>query len=245
MTTKIGLIALFALGVCGCKNEKVESEDIRTSGIWASFVVTATGNGKSSVESELRVGGGSGTIVELTGEDKLVCTVGDTKKTLNKDGNFYKYTFTGDEGNTTFVFAFNRSDEDETAPNSNVTLPDPFTITGVTSTQEVSRGAQLVVAWEPSATFDSTHWELDGDCLFPTNGKVTTDGALTLSGADFNPTLTAEEGVKSGDPSKSNCTAKLCIERKRLGTLDPAFAEEEGGEIYAIQRRCTSFVSVK
>lgn len=244
MTTKIGLIALFALGLAGCKDEKVESEDIRTSGIWASFEVKATGNGKASVESELRVGGDSGTVIELTGEDKLVCTAAETSKTLGKSGNAYKASLPIDAGGTLFTFAFNRGDEDEAAPNSNVTLPDPFTIAGVTSAQEVSRAAQLTVTWEASATADPMKWELDGDCLFSTDGKVATDGTLTLAGDDFNPTLTAEEGAKAGDASKANCSAKLCIERKRTGTLDPAFAEEEGGEIHAIQRRCTSFISV-
>jgi hypothetical protein len=244
MTTKIGLIALFALGLVGCKDETVESEDIRTSGIWASFEVTATGNGKASVESELRVGGKSGTVIELTGEDKLVCTAAETSKTLSKSGNAYKATFPVEAGGTLFTFAFHRGDEDEGAPNSYATLPDPFTIAGVTSTQEVSRAAPLTVTWEAGASADPTKWELDGDCLFPTRGKVATDGTLTLSGDDFNPTLTAEEGAKSGDTKKSNCSAKLCIERERKGILDPAFANEEGGRISAIQRRCTSFISV-
>lgn len=246
MTRKIGLFALATLGLmsAGCKDETVESEDIRTSGIWASFEVLATGNGESSVKSQLRVGGDSGTIVILTGQDKLVCSAGDTNKTLSKSGDYYKGTLAVDAGGTQFKFAFNRGDADEAAPNSVVTLPEPFTVTGVTDGQQVSRAGSLILTWEASTTpVDATTWTLSGDCLFDTHGNVQTDGTLTLQGEDFDATLSAEEGAKTGDAEKANCTAKLCLERMRKGTLDPAFAEEEGGKISAVQRRCVQFVS--
>jgi hypothetical protein len=248
MAKQFGLLAILAFGFMGCHEEKVESEDIRTSGIWAAFHVVATGNSKSTVSSELRVGGDDGTIVVLTGEDKLVCTATapeaeSASKTLSKDGNEYTATFSGDAGNTQFLFAFNRSDDDETAPDSHVTLPDPFGIEGVTSTDQVSRASALTVSWAVSEIKDPTTWTLDGDCLFKTEGSVPEDGTLTLAGDDFHATLSADEAAKAGDSDKANCTATLCIEKKRKGTLDPAFAKEEGGEIDAIQRRCVKFIS--
>ncbi|HEY5959398.1 MAG TPA: hypothetical protein VIV60_22725 [Polyangiaceae bacterium] len=248
MAKQIGLLAILAFGFMACNDEKVESEDIRTSGIYAAFHVLATGNDKTTATSELRVGGDSGTIIILTGEDKLVCTatvpeLAPTTKTLSKDGNEYKATFSGDAASTQFLFAFNRSDEDETAPDSHVVLPDPFTISGVAPTDEISRAASLSVTWDPSETKDATTWSLDGDCLFKSDGTVPDDGALTLSGSDFNSTPSADDAAKAGDSAKANCTATLCIEKKRHGTLDPAFAREEGGVIDAIQRRCTQFIS--
>lgn len=245
---QIGLLALLALGFMGCKDEKVESEDIRTSGIYAKFGVLATGNAKATATAELRVGGDNGTVVILTGEDELLCTATPpeaepSEKKMAKDGNEYKASFSGDAGDTEFLFAFNRGDEDETAPDSSVTLPDPFEIVGVESTQEVSRAEALTVTWEPSATKDSTKWSLDGSCLFETSGTVPDDATLTLQGDDFNPTPSAEEAAKDDKDDSENCTATLCVEKKRKGTLDPAFAKEEGGEIYGIQRRCVKFVT--
>lgn len=247
MTRKTGLAAFAMLGIVsvGCKDETVESEDIRTSGIWASFEVLATGNGESSVKSQLRVGGDSGTLVNLTGQDKLICSVGDAlSKTLAKSGDYYKGTFAADAGGTQFKFAFSRGDADEAAPNSVVTLPDAFTIGGVTDGQQVSRAAALTITWEPSTTAgDAMTWTLSGDCLFDSHASVQTDGTLTLQGEDFDATPSADEAAKSGDAEKANCTAKLCLERLRKGTLDPAFAEEEGGKIFAVQKRCVQFVS--
>lgn len=248
MTKQIGLLGLMALGFLGCNNEKVESEDIRTSGIYAVFGVLATGNGKATASAELRVGGDSGTIVELTGEDKLTCTAtapeaDPNAKTLAKDGNAYQATFSGEAGDTEFLFALSRGDEDEGAPNSSVTMPDPFAIAGVTATEAVSRATALTVTWDASATKDSTKWTLNGSCLFETHGSVADDGSLTLEGDDYNPTPSAEDAVKDEKDDSENCTATLCIEKKRKGSLDPAFAEEEGGEIYAVQRRCVKFVS--
>jgi hypothetical protein len=237
MKKHIGLLGLLALGFVACDDDTVESEDIRTSGIYAEFEVVATGNGKATVEAELRVGGDGGTHVVLTGDDKLVCSADDTQKTLSKNGDVYKATFTGDAGGTEFTFALKRSSDNEDAPDSVVTLPDPFTIVGP-ETDEVSRtNGELTVTWEVSTTKnDPMTWTIEGDCLFDTDGNVPNDGTLTLSGDAFDSTATKQSDEKT-------CDAKLCLERKRKGVLDPAFADEEGGKIYAYQRRCIDFVS--
>ena len=55
-----------------CSDESVESEDIRTTGIYPEIQVTATGNGSSLVRVRLKVGGSdSNTYLNLTGDDTL------------------------------------------------------------------------------------------------------------------------------------------------------------------------------
>jgi hypothetical protein len=243
MIHKVALLGLVVFGSVACKDETVDSEDIRTTGMWAHFDVLATGNAKATATGQLRVGGDSGTLVVLTGQDKLVCSAADATKALAKDGDYYKATFNGDAGDTEFVFAFNRGDEDEAAPSSVVKLPDPFTITGPAATEQVSRAASVTLTWETSTTKDPTTWKLDGACLFETKGTVPDDGTLTLAGSDYNTTPSADNAATDPNDDSENCTVTLCIEKKRRGTLDAAFTKE-GGEIYAIQHRCTKFVSI-
>ena len=158
------------LGLLGCmvtvllasacsKDETVESTDIRTSGIYPEFTVTAEGDGNSTVSATLKVGGNdSNTTLDLTAPDELVCTVDGTDKVLKKSGSSYKVTFDTDEGGTEFVIAFDRGDADENAPNSHVLLPEPFELDGVDSTTEISRAdGKLDVTWDASDDDDTLY----------------------------------------------------------------------------------------
>jgi hypothetical protein len=242
MTKQIALLSLLALGFVACKDEKVDSEDVRTSGIHAEFDVLATGNAKAVASGKLTVGTGDTSLV-LTGADELEVTVADISKKMSRDGDYYRATFSGEAGGTLFTFAFNRGDEDEVAPDSNVTLPDPFTLTGPGTTTEVSRATGVTATWDVSTTADPMTWTLEGACLFKTDGSVPTDGTVTLKGDDFNTTPSAEDAVADDNDDSENCTATLCIFRKRTGTLDAAF-DKYGGSVKAVQQRCTKFVSV-
>ncbi len=242
MTKQIALLSLLALGFVACKDETVDSEDIRTSGIHADFGVLATGNAKAVASAKLTVGTGDTSLV-LTGDDKLVVSATDVTKTLARDGDYYRGTFSGEAADTEFTFAFNRGSEDEAAPSSIVTLPAPFALVGPAATEQVSRAAELTVTWEAGATADTMTWKLDGACLFDTDGTVATDGTVTLAGEDFDVTPSAEKAATDDNDDSENCTATLCIERKRNGTLDAAF-DKYGGSVYAVQKRCIKFVSI-
>jgi len=233
------LASVASLLPLGCKQqETVDSDAIRTDGMYADMEVVANGGGDTTVTVFLAVGGDDGTIVELASPDKLVCTAGDTKATLKASGDEYEATLGTDDGGTEFVIDLVRGDEDENASCS-VVIPDPFKIEGATSDLDVSRASDsLTVTWDPSAeeNSDDIHmsWTLDGDCLFETEGSMNDTGELTLEGEDFDSTPLA-------DSDEESCTASLCIQRLRWGRFDDAFGE--GGNISAIQRRCVKFTS--
>jgi hypothetical protein len=240
---RLGLFAvLLAVSACN-KSEVLESEDLRTSGIYPEFSVLATGNGDTSVSVTLKVAGNdTNTTLELTGDDKLVCTADGTEKTLKLSGTAYKGTFDTDAGGTEFTFALSRGDVDDDAPDSHVVLPDPFELDGVDKTTEVSRAeGKVELTWDASDADDTSTWTIEGDCLFSKDGKVSTDGKLVLSGDNLDGTSIADAEDATDD--EANCKATVCVDRKLVGHLDPAFAKEEGGEIRAIQRRCISFIS--
>lgn len=222
------VIAVLGLIAFGC-TEDVDSNDIKTSGIYADMEVLATGNGRSTVTVALKPGGSrSNTYLEMEGEDELVAAVDDEDRRLGKSGNYYKATFDTEAGDTEFVVSFNRADEDVSAPDSNVTLPDPFELEGIPDS--VSRAEEIEVTWSP--TSDDEEWELDGDCMFPNGSDVDESGTLSLSANDYD---------LHDDEDEETCEATLCVERTRRGEVDPAFGE--GGVFVAIQRRCVSFTS--
>lgn len=225
------LIAASAATTLACSEEDVDSESIRTSGMYAMFELVADGN-DTEVAVDLRVGGDDGTVVNLTGEDELVVTSeGESLSMSGSDGD-YRVTFAGAEGGTEFTMAFNRGAEDDGAPSSTATLPEGFTLAGIDLTTPVSRAETATVTWDPSGTGDTMSWELDGDCLFPESGTMGDTGSLDLTASNYD--------VVTGDEEET-CPATLVIERRRSGTLDPAFGE--GGGVVAIQRRTIAFDS--
>lgn len=227
-----GLVALVALSASAC-TENVDSTDVKTSGVYAEMSVLAQGNGSSEVSAGLKVGGSnSNTYLEMKGPDSLSATVGTSTKTLSKSGNFYKTTFPVDAADTSFVVAFNRGPDDESAPNSTVTLPAPFTIAGIATGASISRAAGFTATWQAETPADPMRWTLDGDCMFSANKSISDTGTVTIVAADFS--------MHSGE-EQTTCAATFCVDRTRTGTIDSAFGE--GGSIDSSQHRCVAFSS--
>jgi hypothetical protein len=223
---------ILALGLLGC-SEDVESTDIRTSGIYPEFTVTATGNGRSQVEARLKVGGSdSNTFLDLTGPDTLEVTVdGDTKTLDGTDNHRYVASFDVDAGGTEFSFAFLRGEADDSAPVSVVELPEPFAMQVTTS--EVERTVDDVAfTWDPPGDGDiGVH--VDGACLFFESAETPDDGSGSVTAEDLEP---------PGEDDGEECTGTVQLTRTERGTLDPAFSE--GGAIRAHQVRSDTFKSV-
>lgn len=223
---------ILALGLLGC-SEDVESTDVRTSGIYPEFTVTANGNGRSQVEARLKVGGSnSNTFLDLTGDDTLEVTVdGETKTLDGSSSHRYIATFDVDAGGTEFSFAFLRGDEDDSAPLSVVELPEPFAME--VTTAEVQRTVDDVeFTWEPSGDGDiGVH--VDGDCLFFESAETPDDGGGSVAPEDLEP---------PGDDEGEECTGTVELTRTERGTIDDAFTE--GGTIRAYQVRGDTFKSV-
>ena len=218
------------LGVSAC-SEQVDSTDVRTSGIYADMEVRAYGNGKSEVEVDLRVGGASSnTHLAMKGADKLTATVGAVTKVLGKSGNVYVTSFDGEAADTQFILAFTRGPDDTSAPNSSVTLPEPFVISGIAQT--ISRQVGFTATWQAGTKGEPMSWLLRGDCLVARAGSFADAGQTVISASHFVPAVGQEEAT---------CNASFCLERDRPGTLDPAFGE--GGVIRAGQSRCAAFLS--
>lgn len=222
----------------GC-SEDADSEDIRTSGIYASMDIEVTSETKSNIEVHLKVGGsGSNTYLNLTSGDTLIATLNDSMSvTLSKEKDFldndlisYKGSFSGDSAgaeNSVINIAFNRPDDDS-APNSSVTLPAP--ITGLsTSVSSFDRSTDNVsLSWDSINPSNSLELEVAGDCIFDKTINVADNGTYTINAG------TLESNNIDPDPPE-NCTVAFYLKRAANGTLDTAFGE--GGYIRAKQIR--------
>jgi hypothetical protein len=223
---------VLALGLFGC-SEEVESNDVRTSGIYPEFEVVASGDGTSDVEVRLKVGGSkSNTLLDLTGDDTLEVTADGVTKTLEgRSGNRYTATFNVDAGGTEFIFAFLRGDDDDSAPMSTVRLPAPFEME-VTSANVVRTVDDVEFTWEPAGEGDM-EFEVQGNCFFFETGKTPDDGAHTVSADDL---------VGPGEDDGDECTGTVDLARGQSGSIDDAFTE--GGRIRAYQVRRDTFRSL-
>ncbi len=229
------LVALGALSGCA---EDVNSEAVRTDGMYANFQAIAIGDGTTLTRAELRVGGKTGTYVQLTGEDKLVTSADDSspQKMLRRstgDRHRYEATHKTEAGGTVFNISYERGEIDTPAPDSNVTLPEPFALTldNLNDGDEVIRGTDIGLSWD-NETDGKVTWELEGNCVKGESGELDDNGGINLPA-----NLIEVQNLDKGE----SCTVTITVERLNRGSIDSAFGE--GGKIVAIQRRAVTIVS--
>lgn len=229
--------ALLATAVlAGCS--QVDSDAVRTSGIYADLSIEADGSGGSLARASLKVGGdSSNTFVNLSDGDALITRVGVTNfQMVRQDALgvvWYQAVPPVDASNTAFRISLLRV-SDLSAPNSDVTLPPPFTITAPAAGAEFSRSlAAVTVSWSGSGAADPLTWQIRGDCIVSQSGNQISDtGTLVIPAGAIQP--------RQGQGAQ-NCTAEIRLFRSRAGSVDPAYGE--GGKLYARQTRAISILS--
>lgn len=227
---------LLCVPLFGC-SEDIDSDDVRTSGFYADFSALATGNGSTTVSARLKTGGeNSNTFADLQAPDTLVASTDDEDVTMSRRGSgnraAYEAVFDTDEAGTEFNIAFLRGDLDDDAPDSQVTLPDPFTpsFEDIDRGDEVERGTRVDVLWDNDASGQMS-WSVEGDCVWSESGTVDDDGSLSLADDDIRV-----QSLNEGE----DCEVTITLERRSKGTTDAAFG---GGKFEAVQRRTLTFVS--
>ena len=233
-TLELGFVSLCSLALsttlaAGCR-QKVESTDVRTSGVFPVVDVTADGSGSTRVEVKLKVGGRlSNTFLDLTGEDRLTATAGGVTKELDgTSGVAYAAAFPADIAGP-FVVAFLRGPDDTSAPATTVNLPAPFAVT--LASREVSRAsADLAFTWTPASGSGDVDVSLYGTCIDIVLETTPDDGTSTIGRDRIHAPIATDA-----------CTATLTLARTQSGEVDPAFTE--GGDVTARQVRSTTFTT--
>ncbi len=226
--------AAFVLSTAlGCTLDEVNSDAIRTNGLFAEMLAISPGRGDTLVRVNLTVGGASGTRVELTGDDTLVAEAGDDSVTLGRTGRGrYQETLPG-EFSREITVRLERGPDDSSAQGS-VVLPEPYALRLETDVSGgVNRSTPLIVSWDPpGAEGDTLEWSVDGDCIWSDSGITPDDGVMTLQSEHVRvrPTQVGEE-----------CSVLVTLERSVKTEVDPQFVP--GSSLRAIQRRAVDFVS--
>jgi hypothetical protein len=228
------IIAASALSLA-C-TEDVGSEDIRTGGLYARYEAVGQADGTTDIEAQIRVGGDSGTWVQLNNGEKLEVSIPEETMTLNHNEQGDRHYYRGELGTNKSVeinVALLRTDADIDAPNSKATLPAPFTaaFTDIDGGDSVTRGEDIEIKWDKNAS-GNMDWEVTGDCIWTESGSTNDDGAFTISAESI-----AVQNLDKGD----SCEVTVTLERINTGSVDKEFGE--GGQFEAIQRRQIQFVS--
>lgn len=237
------LCASFLAAMSGCSS--TSSENVTTAGISADIDVFANGSGSTLVTVELEVGSGvGGTSLELGPSDSLTVVANGIQKTLAEDksilGRFsYVASFAFDDVDTVFTVSFSRVNG-ISAPNSNVTMPDGFTVLSPTTANVYAPSENIAIVWLPTGTSNTPSIFVRLDCTLASGLITTATQSVSLS----SDTGVAVLPVSSVMPPGTLDTSVLCdgnvdFRRMSSGNLDPNYGE--GGQITAEQFERSSF----
>lgn len=233
MRYKLGLWGLSAgLLASACSLEDVDSDAIRTQGMFADLLALAPGDGTTRARARLTVGGEGGTHVLLVGEDRLDAFYGDLTAQLRRtDNGRYDAELAGDEAGP-IAIELGRDPDDEPAGGGG-DLPEPFVSELATDDRAgIDRGSDVAITWSPSVLGGVMRWSVEGRCIWSAAGDTPDDGALVLGPQSFR-VLTTRAG--------EDCEVTLTLERENVGTVDGVWIP--GSRFRAIQRRVLRFVS--
>ena len=169
--------------------------------------------------------------MDLEGSDTLTATADGKTKTLSAvDPGIYEARFTGVSADSEFSVTLDRP-EDETASDNSGTLPTPFALDEPESNLSRADDA-LDITWAPADTGDPVVLELDGDCIFNYDKKVSDTGKYTLAAGTLDST---------NSKMPETCDITVQADRSRDGTADAKFDRESYFKLH--QRRKATFTS--
>ncbi|HEY3560403.1 MAG TPA: hypothetical protein VGL05_23220 [Kribbella sp.] len=211
--------------LAGCST--VQSKDIRTSGITATYVVTLPETTDvAAVSASYRVG--TLTFVELGDGESVTSSGGgkDVKLKRHKAAGVTDYDGQLDgvvAAGTEITFDLTRGDGNDSAPRSTVNLPERVKLTAPRTGTTYSRRAALPVRFEsgPSDLPALVSWA--GDCVQPGSLQLEPGRtSVSIPPGSIRPvTGTPTPGVK---PS-ATCAVSVSLTRRTDGTLDKAFKD--------------------
>ena len=219
----VGLV----LVVAGCST--VQSKDVRTSGISATYVVTLPETTDvANVSASYRVG--TLTFIEL-GDGESVTASGGGKSVKLKhhksagvtdyDGQLDGVVAAGTE----ITFDLERGSADDSARASTVKLPERVRLTAPQTGTTYSRRAAIPVRFEsgPSDLSSLVTWA--GDCIQP--GSLPLEPGRTevsIPAGELHPVTTSPSSSPGRKPA-TTCDVSITLTRRTEGTLDKAFKD--------------------
>jgi hypothetical protein len=220
------------LGATGCSLEEVNSDAVRTHGLYADILALASGDGETLVRVDLTVGGDNGTTVNLVNDDELVVSAGGPPGALvRRRAGRYELRIMGDSARDLTVELV-RGPEDDPA-SAIASMPEPFMMSlDSDDTVGIDRGSPVSISWDPPTAGGQITWSIDGRCIWSESGVTPDDGSFTLSAETFRV-----RGTRIGQ----DCEVVVTLERTNVGDVDSILVP--GSKFVAAQRRGVKFVS--
>jgi hypothetical protein len=215
-----------------CSLEDVDSDSIRTQGMFADMLALAPGNGTTIAQARLTVGGEGGTSILLAGEDRLEALYGELSAPLRRSGNGrYEAELDGDQAGPISI-ELGRGPGDASAGGGGE-LPEPFAVDLARGDRDgIDRGSEVAMTWTPALFGGVMRWSVEGHCIWSASGETPDDGDLVLGPESFR-VLTTRAG--------EDCQVDITLERENVGTVDGVWIPRS--RFRAIQRRVVRFVS--
>jgi hypothetical protein len=141
----------------------VESEDVKTSGMWAHFVIDHHPDDEVIAWAVLRVGGQTGTIIDMVGDDYLECNGTRMIEYVEPITNFHwNRAEIQPDAQGIYEFTFNRVDETVT---SYVTTPAvPFILDTVPDVT-LTASTRIEVTWDATEPGEHVNFFVWGTCI--------------------------------------------------------------------------------
>ena len=235
--TLLLLLTASPLALAGCSNS--QSTDIETHGIYADLRATADGTGSTVLMAALKVGTStSNDFLEVVGDDSLVGLHATASQPMAKQellgAIWYTTTFAVDSSGAPFKISFNRGPSHVSAPNSDATLPAPFSITAPAGGATFSRATDPIpLTWSASGGTDPMSYLISGDCIVAKSVTFPADnGTFTIPAGAIQP---------AANQTGTSCQIAIQLARDRAGVIDPAYGN--GGAFTASQARKVTVLS--
>ena len=222
----ITLLSLFSLAACA----KVDSTQVKSGGIYATFSVTEEGNGKAICEAVFQVGSETGTFMALEGGDRVSCE----GKSLSKSEVLGMITYSAEvplDRAKSYGITFSRQDEPEYK--AELSLPEPLELTWPRPAERVNGTNGVELRWNLGASTDYDMFaQVTGPNSVTALGKENPD-----KGTRLIPASSLE--LPAGSTAE-NFTAT--VTRAKAGSFPRGLA---GGKSWGKQRRSVTFTVTK
>ncbi|MBN2725091.1 MAG: hypothetical protein JXR95_13575 [Deltaproteobacteria bacterium] len=188
-----------------------DSENIKTSGIWAHYVIEEDESGTVTALAALRVGGSTGTVVDLTGGEYIECNDSYMEEYVELITNMHWSRAVVDfDSDYMYDFTFVRTDEEVS---TEVELPAVPEISGLEPSDTVYEGESLTIYWDATLSEDTVDIFVEGTCIENIAlYDVADDGEYTV--ASVNPDY---------DVNIPDCEIDVYVRRILLGQVNSAF----------------------
>lgn len=202
------LSLLSVLVTMGCS--VTESENVKTSGIWAHYVIEENEVGSLTAWAVLRVGGSTGTIIDLSGGEHMECNGDIMNEWIEPITNYHwSRVMPNEDPQRLYDFTFVRTDEEVT---TQVDLPYPPIITDIEPAL-MANGDGFTVTWDASYAEDFVSIQFSGDCIeTAVDYDVPDDGEYVFTDLVVNPAFIGTE-----------CELDVWVTREIEGDVNPAF----------------------